>query len=51
VGPKEAIELGQNNLSILYSTAKSKIFFSPFIFTSQAKFGFFSPTADKTPTR
>jgi len=50
-GQNAAIELGQKNLLILYSTAKSNISFSPHIFTSHAKFGFCSPVAESKLTK
>jgi hypothetical protein len=46
VGPKQAIELGQNTF-ILYYTAKSKIVFTPIKFSSQQRLGFCYPVTDK----
>jgi hypothetical protein len=50
-GQNAAIELGQKNLLTLYFTAKSNKFFNHHIFTSHARSGFCSPTADNTHTK
>jgi hypothetical protein len=51
VGPKAAIELGQNTLSSLCVRASSSTFSRPFMFRSQAHIGCCSPRADKAAAR
>src|SRR5690554_8190717 len=46
VGPKTAIELGQNIFFKCPSLAKSKTLKSPSMFNSQANLGFFSAVAE-----